>query len=129
MTPDEIREAIELKVVELIKAKLTDGTMTEERSRQISRLVLEILQPGMELNQLFKAIFKLDDNCTELSHIVLPYAMQYENGVVKKATTIVESYVRHGQYDAAISLAKDTIDNNLNIRWQGSSGKTQKVVS
>jgi len=129
MTPDEIREAIELKVVELIKAKLTDGTMTEERSRQISRLVLEILQPGMELNQLFKAIFKLDDNCTELSHIVLPYAMQYENGVVQKATTVVETFVRQGQYDAAISLAKDAIDNNLTIRWQGSSGKAQKTVS
>jgi hypothetical protein len=35
MSPDGIREEIELAVVELIKTKLTDGTMTETRAQQI----------------------------------------------------------------------------------------------
>jgi hypothetical protein len=78
MTPDTIREEIELAVVELIKTKLSDGTMTEARAQQISKLVLELLKPGMQFVELYKSIFKLDDTCTELAPIVLPYADSYE---------------------------------------------------
>jgi hypothetical protein len=119
MTPDGIREEIELAVVELIKAKLTDGTMTEDRAQQISKMVLELLKPGMQFVELYKAIFQLDDTCTELSPIVLPYADSYEKNITQKAKDVVAGYIKVGHYDAAVKLADDVIRENVQIQWQG----------
>jgi len=120
MTPDQIREDIELAVVELIKAKLADGTMTDARSQQISQLVLDTLKPGMSLEELYKAIFTLDDTCTELSPIVLPYAQKYEDNIAQKASDVVSSYIKVGKYDAAIKLTDDVVNENVKLQWQGS---------
>lgn len=117
MTPDEIRQNIELSVVELIKTKLADETMNEERSQQISQIVLSTLRPGMSLEELYKAIFTLDDSCPELSPIVLPYAKQYETNVTQKAADMVRSYIKVGQYDAAANLAKQAIKQDVKLQW------------
>lgn len=119
MTADEIRENIELAVVDLIKTKLADGTMTELRSQQISQLVLDCLKPGMSLEELYKAIFTLDDKATELSPVVLPYAQTYENNIAKKASDVVSSYIKVGKYDAAIQLTNDVVNENVKLQWQG----------
>ena len=121
MSPDQIREDIELTVVELIKEKLADGSMTESRSQQISQLVLDTLTPGMNLEELYKAIFTLDDTVTELSPIVLPYAQTYEQNVAQKASDVVSSYIKVGNYDAAIKLTDDVVHENVKLEWQGSA--------
>lgn len=120
MTPDDIREDIELAVVELIKAKLADGTMTEPRSQHISQLVLDTLKPGMSLEELYKAIFSLDDSVPELAPIVLPYAQTYEQNVAQKASDVVSSYIKVGKYDAAIKLTDDVVHENVKLELQGS---------
>lgn len=119
MTPDDAREEIELKVVELIKHGVTDGTMTEARGQQISQVVLELLKPGMSWNELYKAIFKLDDSCTELSPVVLPYAQSYEQNIANKASDMVANYIRVGNYDAAVKLAEDVVHEDVKLEWQG----------
>lgn len=121
MTPDDIRQQIELKVVEMIKAKLTDGTMTEERSQQISQRVLDILKPGMKFKELYKAIFMLDDPCPELSAVVLPVAQDYEKRITGSATKKVQEYIKTGKYDAATKLAKDVAGQNVDLEWIGSA--------
>jgi hypothetical protein len=126
MTPDDIREEIELAVVELIKAKTADGTMTEERGQQISQLVLDTLQPGMPFEELYRAIFHLDDACQELSPIVLPYAKNYEENIAQKATDMVASYIKVGKYDAAVKLAEDVINEKVNLQWQGAGKANDK---
>ncbi len=119
MTPDDAREEIELKVVELIKTNVEAGTMTEARGQQISQIVLELLTPGMTWEQLYKAIFKLDDSCTELSPIVLPYAQSYEKNIANKASDMVASYIRVGNYDAAVKLAEQVVNEDVKLEWQG----------
>lgn len=119
MNPDDAREEIELAVVELIKKSVEVGTMTEARGQQISQVVLELLQPGMSWEQLYKAIFKLDDSCTELSPIVLPYAKSYEVNIASKATDMVANYIRVGNYDAAVKLAEEVVNEDVKLEWQG----------
>ena len=119
MNPDDVREEIELAVVELIKTSVDAGTMTEARGQQISQVVLELLQPGMNWEQLYKAIFKLDDSCTELSPIVLPYAKSYEVNIASKASDMVASYIRVGNYDAAVKLAEQVVNEDVKLEWQG----------
>jgi hypothetical protein len=120
MTPDTVRSEIELKVVELIQAKVADGSMTEARSQQISQIVLDTLKPGMSWEALYKAIFTLDDTCTELSPIVLPYAQIYEKEIAQKASGVVSNYIKTGQYDAAIKLTDDVVNEDVKLQWSGS---------
>lgn len=124
MTPDDVRQEIELKVVEMIKTKLNDGIMTDERSREISQIVLDILKPNMSWEELYSAIFTLDDTCVELAPIVVPYARQYEENVTKKVTGMVSNYIRIGQYDTAVNLAENTIRQKVQLRWEGSGKST-----
>lgn len=119
MTPDDLRQQIELKVVEMIKAKLADGTMTEERSQELSQIVLDTLKPGMSFEELYRAIPKLDDNAPELSPIILPILRDYEQNVNKKAMEGVSDLIKQGQFDAAANLADRAIKQDVKLVWQG----------
>jgi hypothetical protein len=121
MTPDELRQQIELQVVEFIKAAMESGSMKEERAQQISDIVLHTLHPGMNFEELYRAIPKLDDNCPELSPLVLPILRDYENTVNKKALEGVVELIRQGQYDAAAKLGKQAINQEIKLEWHGSS--------
>lgn len=121
MTPDDIRQQIELKVVDLIKDKLADGTMTEERSQQISQMVLNTLKPGMNLEELYKAIPTLDDAAQELSPIIVPYLREYEDKIAQAAEVSVRNLIRQGQYDAAVKLSNNVINQDIKLVWSGSA--------
>lgn len=119
MTPDDIRQQIELKVVELVKAGMADGTITEERSQKLSQRVLDLIQPGMSMEALYKAIAKLDDAMPELSPIVLPYLVDYEHNVTKQAQETVRNLIKQGQFDAAAILAEKVIKQDVQLVWEG----------
>ena len=121
MTPDDIRQKVELQAVELIKKKLADGTMTEERAQQASQTILDTLKPGMSFEDLYRAIAKLDDVVQELAPIVLPIMEQYENDIVKPIEKNVEDLITLGQYDAATDLAKKAINQDIKMQWTGSA--------
>jgi hypothetical protein len=121
MTPDDLRQKVELKAVEMIKQKLAEGTITEERSQAIAQHVLDSLKPGMDFKELYKAIFKLDDMFGELAPVTLPIIREYEDTVVKQAQKAVQQLIAQGRYEEAEKLAHDSIAGNLNIVWQASS--------
>lgn len=120
MSPDDLRQQIELQVVELIKAKLADGSMTEERAQQASQIVLDTLKPGMSFEELYRAIAKLDDTVQELAPVVLPVMQQYEDQIVKPIEKNVSELIRQGQYDAASKLAQRAISQDVKLEWTGS---------
>lgn len=124
MTPDDLRQQIELKVVELIKAKLAEGSMSEERAQQASQVVLDTLKPGMSFEELYQAIGRLDDTVQELAPVVLPIMEQYEREIVKPIEKNVSELIRQGQYDAASKLAKKAISQDVKLQWTGSGKPT-----
>lgn len=121
MSPDDLRQDVELKVVDLIKEKLADGSMTEERSQEVAQHVLNTIAPGMSFEDLYKAIPHLDDMFSELSPVVLPIVREYEENVVQQAAEGVRDLIRQGQFDAAEKLAKNAIDQNVKLEWHGSA--------
>ncbi len=121
MTPDDIRQQVELKVVELVKTKLADGSMTEERAQQASQIVLDTLTPGMSYEELYRAIGKLDDTVQELAPIVLPLMEQYEREIVQPIEKNVQDLIIQGQYDAASDLAKKAIKQDIKLEYTGSA--------
>jgi len=119
MSPDDIRQEIELKVVEMIKTNLTEGVLTEERAQELSQIVLDTLRPGMTFTELFGAIARLDDTAPELSPFIVPYLKQYEREIAQKAEQNVRNLIKQGQYDAASKLAESVIKQNVSVVWNG----------
>lgn len=126
MTPDDLRQQIELKVVEFLRKTVTEGTMTEERSQAIAKLVLEHLTPGMSWQALYKAIPKLDDASQEISPIIIPYLREYEDKIAQSAEVTVRDFIRQGKYDAAARLAERVIAQDVDLVWQASAKPTTK---
>ncbi len=121
MTPDDLRQKVELRVVEMIKQKLAEGTLTEERSQAIAQHVLDSLKTGMTFQELYKAIFKLDDMYGELCPVTLPIIKEYEDTVTKQAQKAVSQLIAQGKYEEAETLAQQTVTGNINIVWQASA--------
>jgi hypothetical protein len=126
MTADELREEIELQIVQLLKEKLESGEITEERAAQISDQVLTILVPGMTLEELYKAVPALDDRMTELAPIVLPFVRDYEKNVTGQALENVRELIKQGQYDAAAKLGKKVAATDVELTWTGSGKSDNK---
>jgi hypothetical protein len=124
MTPDEMREDIELQIVELLKRLLASNAITEERAQQISKRVLTVLTPGLTLEELYRAIPKLDDNASELAPVVLPFMREYEETITKQARETMSELIKQGQYDAAVKLGQEAIDKKVELVWSG-SGKAE----
>jgi hypothetical protein len=126
MTADEIREQIEADVVALIKTKVENEEMTEERAQQIAQRILDMLKPGMTLEELFKVLPQLDDNFSEIGHIIVPYLKDYEEGVTKRAAKTVHDLIMQGQYKEAQDLANRVIKQDVKLVWTGSAGSPTK---
>lgn len=127
MSPDEIRETIELKIVEHIKELLEAGTITEARATQLSQIALKTLIPGQTLEELYRAIPKLDDAATEFSPIIIPYMREYEENITNQAQQSVIELIKQGQYDAATKLSKQAISKTIDLMWQGSAKSTTQT--
>lgn len=121
MTADDVRQQLEQQIVELIQEKLQDGTLVEDRAQAMSRLALELLRPGMSLDELYRAVPKLDDTFQELAPVVLPIVRDYEEHVVIPAQKGIANLIHQGQYDAAVKLAKKVVAQEVKLEWQGSA--------
>jgi hypothetical protein len=121
MSPDQIREQIEADIVELIKAKVEAEEMTEERAQAIAQRVLDMLKPGLSLEELYKTLPKLDDNFSEIGHIIVPYLQDYETGVTKVAANQVRELIMQGKYREAQDLADRVIKQDVKLVWTGSA--------
>lgn len=126
MNPDQIREQIEAAVVDFIKQKVEAEEMSEERAQQLAQSVLAHLKPGMTLEDLYKALPHLDDNFSEISHIVVPYLRDYEEGVTKPATEQVRTLIRAGKFAEAQQLAEKVIRQDVKLVWTGTSSSSPK---
>jgi len=124
MSPDDIRERIEAQVVDVIKQKVENEEMTEERAQELAQRVLEILKPNMSLEDLYKALPMLDDNFSEVSPIIIPYLRDYEDGVTKKAAFQVRDLIKSGRYKEAQDLADRVIKQDVKLVWTGSAKPT-----
>ena len=121
MTSEEFRQKLELQIVELVRSKLADGSLTEDRSQELSKHVLSVIKPGMTFEELYKAIPKLDDMFPELSGIVLPLLKDYEKKVTQRALGGISDYIKQGQYDAAIKLGKDAANQDVKLKYEASA--------
>ena len=124
MSPDELREQIELEIVELLRAKLDAMEITDTRAKAIAQRALDVLRVGMSFEELYKAIPTLDDTMPELAPVVLPHIRDYETNVTSQALKNVRNLIKQGQFDAAAALGKKASSRDVELVWTGTGRGT-----
>lgn len=105
----ELREFIEKEVLHLIKNLAEKEGTTKEKVQSIAQRTLELIHPGLKLDELYLNAVKLDDNFSELAPIVVMVMREYEQKYEKKALDQVRQLIKDNQFDQAGDMVKKVL--------------------
>lgn len=108
-TADEFRKFIEVEVLKVIRQINQQDDVARKKIQEIARITLELIKPGMQLDELYRNAIKLDDRYTELAPVVFRIISEYENKYHQKALQQVSQYIKNGQYDSAQDMVKKVL--------------------
>ena len=106
---EEFRKFIEVEVLKIIKDLAEKGETPKERVQAIAQLTLDLIQPGMSIDELYRSAVKLDDQYNELAPVVVKMTREYEEKYEKKALEQVSHLIKGGNYDQAQDLVKKVL--------------------
>lgn len=106
---EEFRKYIESEVLDIIQKLNESEEVDPARIQAIAGLTLELIKPGMTLEQLYQNAIKLDDQYSELAPLVVKIMRQYEDKYEKRALEQVSALVKSGQYVKAQNMVKKVL--------------------
>ena len=106
---DQFRQFIEVEVLKIIKKLADSDASTPEEIQEISQLTLDLIKPGMGIEELYTNAVKLDDRHQALAPVVSAIMKAYETHFEKKAIDQVSSLIKSGQYDDAQNMVKKVL--------------------
>lgn len=105
----EFRHFIENEVLKIINDLAGKPNVDKERIRRMAQLTLDLIRPGMSLEQLYQSAVKLDDQYPELAPVVFKIMKEYEERYEKKALETVSQLIRQGKFDQAQAMVKKVL--------------------
>ena len=111
---EELQKFIEKEVLKLIKNLAEKEGTTKEKVQSIAQRTLELIHPGMKLDELYLNAVKLDDNCSELAPVVVMVMREYEQKYEKKALEQVTQLIKSKQFDQAQEMVKKVLAFKIN---------------
>jgi len=106
---EELQKFIEKEVLKLIKNLAEQEGTTKEKVQNIAKRTLELIHPGMKLDELYLNAVKLDDNCSELAPVVVMVMREYEQKYEKKALEQITQLIKSKQFDQAQDMVKKVL--------------------
>lgn len=106
---DGFRKFIEYETATIIIDLLEKGNINEEKAGKLSQLTLDLIIPGMTVEELYLSGVKLDDHNPELAPVVYKIMKIYEEKFEKKALAQVSSMVKNKQFGQAENLVKKVL--------------------
>ena len=103
---EEFRKYIEIEVLKVIKDLTEKGTITNEKLIGIAQLTLDLIKPGMTLEELYKNAVKLDDQFSELAPVVYRLMKEFEDKYHQKTLEQVSDLIKSQKYDEAQEMVK-----------------------
>ena len=107
--PEEFRKFIEIEVLKIIKKLAEEGKTSKDKVRKISQLTLDLIKPGMTIEQLYQGAVKLDDTYSELAPVVSMVMKEYEEKYEKKAIEHVSQLIKSKDYDEAQNMVQKVL--------------------
>ncbi|OGK08536.1 hypothetical protein A2767_05565 [Candidatus Roizmanbacteria bacterium RIFCSPHIGHO2_01_FULL_35_10] len=106
---EEFRKMIEVEVLKIIKDLAENGLTPKERIQEIAESTLNLIKPGMNIEELYGSAVKLDDRHSELAPVVFKIMKEYEEKFEKKALVHVSQLVKEGNFDKAQDMVKKVL--------------------
>jgi len=106
---DQFRQFIEVEVLKIIQRLSETTDITEEKVQELSQLTLDLVKPGMGIEELYTNAVKLDDLHPELAPVVHAIMEAYETHFEHKAIDQVSSLIKSGNYDDAHNMVKKVL--------------------
>jgi len=107
--PTEFRQFIEREVLKVIKTLAEGGKTSKERIQEIAKHTLNLIMPGLTLEQLYQNSCKLDDAFAELAPVVYQVMRYYEQRYEKKALEQVSILIKSGKFEDAQNIIKKVL--------------------
>lgn len=106
---DGFRKFIEYEAATTIISLLEKGNIDKEKAEKLSQLTLDLITPGMTIEELYLNGVKLDDHDPELAPVVYKIMKIYEEKFEKKAIATVSAMVKAKQFGQAQDLVKKVL--------------------
>ena len=106
----ELRDRVQSAIVKVITDQLEKGEMTEERAKQIAKIVLEQLPENISYQKLIEIIPKLDDHFSELTVAIVPIMVEYEEKMKQVVNKKISELMQANKLDEALEVTKKAIE-------------------
>ncbi len=110
----EFAKFIELEVLQTLKLLVEKNATPQERIQDIARLTLELIQPNMTIDGLYRNAVKLDDRYSEMAPVVIKIMRAYEEKYERKALGQVTELIKAKQFDQAQEMVKKVLQFKIN---------------
>jgi len=110
---EKLRQFIEQEVLKIINNLVEQEGMTKEKIQGIAKMTLELIRPGMKLDELYQNAVKLDDNYSELAPVVVVVMREYEEKYERKALDQVNQLIKSRQFDEAQNVVKKVLQYKI----------------
>lgn len=107
---EAFRKFIEIKVLEVLKDVVQKERENSETIKQLAQRCLDLIKPGMTLEELYKNAVQLDDRHPELAPVVVSIMQEYEQRYEKRALDEVSKLVKAKKFDEAQSMVKKVLE-------------------
>jgi hypothetical protein len=113
--PVQLREQVQKAIVEIITRGLEQGTISEDRAKEIANHVLQMLPENIDYPKLIEVLPKLDDNFNELTSAIVPVMREYEEKMKKVVNEKITALLVAGKLDEALNVTRDAIEAERNL--------------
>ena len=99
-----------MEVLKIMKQQVSNKDVSQQRIQDMANRVLDIIQPGMDIQELFQNAIKLNDGYPEFDSVVIKLIKEYEHKYKKKAVERVAQLVKSGDLDEAQDVVKKVLE-------------------
>ena len=110
---EAFRKWIEMEVLKIMKQQVSNKDVSQQRIQDMANRVLDIIQPGMDIQELFQNAIKLNDGYPEFDSVVIKLIKEYEHKYKKKAVEQVAALVRSGKLEQAQDVVKKVLEYKM----------------
>ena len=108
--PVVVRERVQKSIVEVITKGLEEGTISEERAKEIANYVLKAIPENVDMPKLMEVLPKLDDQFVELTAAIVPVMREYEEKLHMIVNQKITALIKEGKLDEALNVTKNAIE-------------------
>jgi hypothetical protein len=106
----QLLNRVHAAIVDVITKGLEEGTINENRAKEIAQMVLERLPDDINYEELMKILPKLDDDFQELTVAILPIMLEYEAKVKQIVNHKISQLLKEKRFQEALFLARKAIE-------------------